>query len=128
MVSDWLDLGLELEFEIRPAALDQEPLVFAWPSQHHTRRSEGGISPHQVVRQCGAFDRCTGNAEAIGEVAKASRHSTPTSRDGGLGHPRFLSVGGVLIDYQIEWHDPGDEIGEYVCSENNKDPEHMLGK
>ncbi|MGA9042340.1 MAG: hypothetical protein WB421_17535, partial [Terriglobales bacterium] len=23
--------------------------------------------------------------------------------------------------------DPGDEVGEYVC-ENNKDPEHMVGK
>jgi hypothetical protein len=24
--------------------------------------------------------------------------------------------------------DPKDEIGEYVCTENNKDPEHMVGK
>jgi Carboxypeptidase regulatory-like domain len=24
--------------------------------------------------------------------------------------------------------DPDDEIGEYVCTENNKDPEHMVGK
>jgi Carboxypeptidase regulatory-like domain len=24
--------------------------------------------------------------------------------------------------------DPNDDIGEYVCTENNKDPEHMVGK
>jgi hypothetical protein len=24
--------------------------------------------------------------------------------------------------------DPNDEVGEYVCNENNKDPEHMVGK
>ena len=24
--------------------------------------------------------------------------------------------------------DPGDDVGEYVCTENNKDPEHMVGK
>jgi hypothetical protein len=24
--------------------------------------------------------------------------------------------------------DTGDEVGEYVCTENNKDPEHMVGK
>jgi hypothetical protein len=24
--------------------------------------------------------------------------------------------------------EPNDDIGEYVCTENNKDPEHMVGK
>jgi hypothetical protein len=24
--------------------------------------------------------------------------------------------------------DTTDEVGEYVCNENNKDPEHMVGK
>ena len=91
---------------------DRQILSLAGSPDFDSRRLANGKPSHQVERERGSFDGGPGNPEAVGEIPHRPDNGAPLSSHRPARNPGRFPVGGVLVDYQIERHDLGQQLGE----------------
>ena len=105
---------LQLKAEIVQPPGHHEMLIAARSCHLDARGASDRVTPHEIVRNGGSLDGGAGDSVAIREIAQASRNRAPAPRHRPSAYSRLLAVSRVFVDYQIERHDPGDQIDELL--------------
>ena len=107
-----LRFPLQHETEVADLPHRHQPLAPAAPLEHHRGGTALRVAPDRPLRDLRPFDAGTGNSEPIGEVPQRPGDRPPAAAHRPPGDASLLAVRGRFVDYQIERHDLGHEIGE----------------
>ena len=100
-------LASELEPKVREPSTQQDRRLLPLSIEGQLRRMTLRVLFDHVDRQLRAFDARPRDAEPIGEVAQRSRHRAPTAAHAGFRDTRFVTLGRLLLDHEIERHEAG---------------------